>query len=51
MIGNASREAREKLDKHLPPDANGNQDDALRRRVEEITDDVGCFRRLMEVWS
>jgi kinetochor protein Mis14/NSL1 len=44
MIGNASKEAREKLDKHLPPDATANQDDALRRRVEEITDNVGSLR-------
>ncbi len=40
MIANATRAARQKLDRDLPPDATPEQEDAKRRRVEEIVDDV-----------
>ncbi|KAK0864245.1 hypothetical protein LTS02_006069 [Friedmanniomyces endolithicus] len=40
LIANLSRAAREKLDKHLPPDAvpEGGED-AMRKRVEELVDE------------
>ncbi|KAK3061626.1 hypothetical protein LTR53_019712, partial [Teratosphaeriaceae sp. CCFEE 6253] len=34
LIANVSRAAREKLDKHLPPDASPAGEDAMRQRVE-----------------
>lgn len=40
LIANVSRAAREKLDKHLPPDAAPEGEDAMRRRVEQLVDDV-----------
>ncbi|TKA65073.1 hypothetical protein B0A55_09743 [Friedmanniomyces simplex] len=39
LIANLSRAAREKLDKHLPPDAVPEDEDAMRKRVEELVDD------------
>ncbi|KAK1054016.1 hypothetical protein LTS16_001047 [Friedmanniomyces endolithicus] len=40
LIANLSRAAREKLDKHLPPDAVPEGDeDAMRKRVEELVDE------------
>jgi kinetochor protein Mis14/NSL1 len=50
LIANVSRAAREKLDKHLPPDVvqggNGGED-AMRKRVEELVDEV-CFKGSMD---
>jgi len=45
LIANLSRAAREKLDKHLPPDAvpEGGED-AMRKRVEELVDEVRAVR-------
>lgn len=43
MIANVTRAAREKLDKHLPPDASPEGEDALRRRVEQLVDDVCLY--------
>ncbi len=45
LIANLSRAAREKLDKHLPPDAvpEGGED-AMRKRVEELVDEVRVVR-------
>ena len=40
LIANVSRAAREKLDKHLPPDATPEGEDAMRRRVEQLVDEV-----------
>lgn len=40
LIANVSRAAREKLDRHLPPDAVGGED-AMRVRVEGLVDEVG----------
>lgn len=42
MIATASRESREKLDRHFPPDAAAGQDDAMRARIEQLDDDVSC---------
>ncbi|KAF2772573.1 hypothetical protein EJ03DRAFT_368005 [Teratosphaeria nubilosa] len=39
IIANVSRTAREKLDKHLPPDAAAEGEDAMRKRVAELVDD------------
>ncbi|KAK1811336.1 hypothetical protein LTR12_014278 [Friedmanniomyces endolithicus] len=40
LIANLSRAAREKLDKHLPPDAvPAGGEDAMRKRVEELVDE------------
>ncbi|KAK5718828.1 hypothetical protein LTR17_015593 [Elasticomyces elasticus] len=39
LIANVARAAREKLDKHLPPDAAPEGEDAMRKRVEELVDD------------
>ncbi|EMC95965.1 hypothetical protein BAUCODRAFT_109720 [Baudoinia panamericana UAMH 10762] len=39
LIANVSRAAREKLDKHLPPDAALDSDDAMRKRVEQLVDE------------
>lgn len=41
LIANISRAARDKIDKHLPPDAAPEGDDAMRRRVEQLVDEVG----------
>lgn len=41
LIANVSHAAREKLDKHLPPDAAPDGEDAMRKRVEQLVDDVG----------
>lgn len=41
LIANVSRAAREKLDKHLPPDAAPEGEDAMRKRVEQLVDEVG----------
>ena len=40
LIANVSRAAREKIDKHLPPDAAPEGEDAMRRRVEQLVDEV-----------
>ena len=40
LIANASRAAREKMDKHLPPDAAPDGEDAMRKRVEQLVDEV-----------
>ncbi|KAK5714533.1 hypothetical protein LTR15_010715 [Elasticomyces elasticus] len=40
LIANVARAAREKLDKHLPPDAAPEGEDAMRKRVEELVDDI-----------
>ncbi|TKA73910.1 hypothetical protein B0A55_05044 [Friedmanniomyces simplex] len=45
LIANLSRAAREKLDKHLPPDAVPEGEDAMRTRVEELVDDVREYIR------
>ncbi|KAK4498429.1 hypothetical protein PRZ48_011087 [Zasmidium cellare] len=39
LIANVSRAAREKIDRHLPPDAAPEGEDAMRRRVEQLVDD------------
>ncbi|KAK5137200.1 hypothetical protein LTR08_000705 [Meristemomyces frigidus] len=39
LIANVSRAAREKLDKHLPPDATPEGEDAMRQRVEQLVED------------
>ncbi|KXL47782.1 hypothetical protein M433DRAFT_60365 [Acidomyces richmondensis BFW] len=39
LIANVSRAAREKLDRHLPPDAVPEGEDAMRKRVEQLVDD------------
>lgn len=49
LIANVSRAAREKLDKHLPPDAVGGGEDAMRKRVEELVDEVG--QKVEDVWG
>lgn len=41
LIANVSRAAREKLDTHLPPDAVAGGEDAMRKRVGELVDEVG----------
>lgn len=38
LIANVQRAAREKIDRDLPPDASLGEDDAMRRRVEELVD-------------
>lgn len=41
LIANVSRAAREKIDRHLPPDAAPEgEEDAMKRRVEVLVDDV-----------
>ena len=40
LIANVSRAAREKLDKHLPPDATPGGEDAMRKRVDQLVDEV-----------
>ena len=39
IIANVTRAAREKLDRHLPPDAAPNGEDAMRQRVEQLVDE------------
>jgi kinetochor protein Mis14/NSL1 len=39
LIANVTRTAQEKLDKHLPPDAAPERDDAMRKRVEQLVDE------------
>lgn len=39
LIANVNRAAREKIDKHLPPDATPEGEDAMRKRVEQLVDD------------
>lgn len=41
LIANVTQAAREKLDKHLPPDAVAGGDDAMRKRVEQLVNEVG----------
>lgn len=41
LIANVQRAARTKVDKHLPPDAAPDGEDAMRKRVEQLVDDVG----------
>lgn len=41
MIANVQRAARERIDRDLPPDASPEGDDAMRKRVEELVDNVG----------
>jgi kinetochor protein Mis14/NSL1 len=41
LIANVSRAAHEKLNKHLPPDAVPGGEDAMRKRVEQLVDEVG----------
>lgn len=38
LIANVTRAAREKIDKHLPPDATPEAEDAMRKRVEQLVD-------------
>ena len=45
LIANVTRAAREKIDRHLPPDAAPDGEDAMRRRVEQLVDIV----RLVEI--
>ena len=41
LVANVSRAARDKLDKHFPPDAvPAGEEDAMRKRVEELVDGV-----------
>jgi kinetochor protein Mis14/NSL1 len=40
LIANVSKAAREKIDKHLPPDAAPEGEDLMRQRVEQLVDDV-----------
>jgi kinetochor protein Mis14/NSL1 len=40
LVDNVSRAAREKIDLHLPPNAAPEGEDALRRRVEELVQEV-----------
>lgn len=52
LIANVSRAAREKIDKHLPPDAAPEgKEDAMRRKVEVLVDEV-CIPRACEkrIW-
>lgn len=55
LIANVTRAAREKLDRHLPPDATSEEvgEDAMRIRVEQILDEVsqflGTYKRAREV--
>jgi len=44
LVANVSRAAREKLDKHLPPDAAPEGEDAMRQRVDELVDDVWAWQ-------
>lgn len=46
LIANVQRAAREKLDRHLPPDAAPEGEDAMKKRVEELVDEVCMARRL-----
>lgn len=39
LIANVTRAAREKIDKHLPPDATPEGEDAMRKRVEQLVDE------------
>jgi kinetochor protein Mis14/NSL1 len=39
LIANVTRAAREKIDRHLPPDAVPVGEDAMRKRVEELVDE------------
>lgn len=39
LVGKVSTAAREKLDKHLPPSADADASDPMRRKVEELVDD------------
>jgi kinetochor protein Mis14/NSL1 len=39
LIANVTKAAREKIDKHFPPDATQGDDDAMRRRVEQLVDE------------
>ncbi|KAK5168778.1 uncharacterized protein LTR77_006087 [Saxophila tyrrhenica] len=39
LIANLTRAAREKIDRHLPPDALPEGEDAMRRRVEVLVDE------------
>lgn len=50
LIANVQRAAREKLDRHLPPDAAPEGEDAMRKRVEELVDEV-CARALERYWD
>lgn len=43
LIANVTKAAREKLDKHLPPDATPEGEDAMRKRVEQLVDDVSLL--------
>ncbi|RMY42274.1 hypothetical protein D0864_16132 [Hortaea werneckii] len=43
LIANVSRAAREKIDKHLPPDAAPEGEDAMRKRVEQLVEEVGML--------
>ena len=55
LIANVTAAARQKVDRDLPPDAAPEGEDATRRRVEQLVDDVclhctnGWSRRLMGV--
>lgn len=48
LIANVQRAARQKIDTHFPPDAapEGGED-AMRRRVEELVDEVRSFSCLL----
>ena len=39
LIANVTRAAREKIDRHLPPDAAPEGEDAMRKRVEQLVDE------------
>ena len=43
LIANVQRQARTKMDRNFPPDAAMEGDDAMRKRVEKLVDDV-CVR-------
>ncbi|RMZ07933.1 hypothetical protein D0860_04878 [Hortaea werneckii] len=45
LIANVSRAAREKIDKHLPPDAAPEGEDAMRKRVEQLVEEVNRLRQ------
>ncbi|RMY50866.1 hypothetical protein D0865_06658 [Hortaea werneckii] len=45
LIANVSRAAREKIDKHLPPDAAPEGEDAMRKRVEQLVEELRQYIR------
>ena len=45
LIANVQRTARQKLDRHLPPEAAPDGEDAMRERVAELVDEVRLLLR------